>query len=407
MTDTANRATAATTAAATATDGAAPDFIDQAVPLDAAHPLHALRRERPKIVAATQASQVAMFGDAVPGLSRRHRLAVALHVCRLAGATGLAALYSQALTDEGAPPDHVQALGTDGVASVVSPRLAAMLHFAGMLTRRPLDGDRAAIDALLAAGLDAPSIVALAQLVAYLSYQVRLVAGLQAMAAAGPAPALRSDTPVTLAAPTTVAPAAAGAPALTLNGFTTATLDWQPWLPTVDLDHATPDQLAALDAMNATARQSVYFLLLAHQPELLLQRSIAFNAIMFAPGGLSRAERELGATVESRWNGCVYCTAVHAQRFEQLARRNDVLRQLFTAPEGAGTTPRERAIVAFSARIGLAPQDLAPADVQALRAAGLDDREVLDLVHAVALFAWANRLMLNLGEAVWPDGLPH
>jgi len=28
---------------------------------------------------------------------------------------------------------------------------------------------------------------------------------------------------------------------------------------------------------------------------------------------------------------------------------------------------------------------------------------VLDLVHAVALFAWANRLMLNLGEAVWPE----
>mgnify|MGYP000199149279 CR=1 FL=1 len=35
---------------------------------------------------------------------------------------------------------------------------------------------------------------------------------------------------------------------------------------------------------------------------------------------------------------------------------------------------------------------------EALRAAGLDDREVLDLVHAVALFAWANRLMLSLGE---------
>ena len=122
---------------------------------------------------------------------------------------------------------------------------------------------------------------------------------------------------------------------------------------------------------------------------------------MFAPGGLSRAERELGATVESRLNGCVYCTAVHAQRFEQLARRNDVLRQLFEQPEGAGTSPRERAIVAFSARLGLAPQALAAADVQALRAGGLDDREVLDLVHAVALFGWANRLMLNLGEPVF------
>ena len=28
--------------------------------------------------------------------------------------------------------------------------------------------------------------------------------------------------------------------------------------------------------------------------------------------------------------------------------------------------------------------------------------EVLDLVHAAAIFAWANRLMLNLGEPVFP-----
>jgi alkylhydroperoxidase family enzyme len=40
-----------------------------------------------------------------------------------------------------------------------------------------------------------------------------------------------------------------------------------------------------------------------------------------------------------------------------------------------------------------------------LKEAGLDELEILDLVHSVALFAWANRLMLNLGEPVFPaDG---
>jgi uncharacterized peroxidase-related enzyme len=383
------------------------DFIDQAVPLAAGQALHALRRERPRIVDATQACQQAMFGDAVAGLSRRHRLAVALHCCRLADATALAALYAQTLLAEGAPTDHVQAIGTDAVAAVVSPRLTALLHFAATLTRKPLDGDRGAITTLLDAGLAPADIVALGQLVAYLAYQIRLVAGLQALAAAGPAPALRSEVPGALPAPPVVN--ATPDQPLVINGFTSATLGWLPWLPTVDVATATPDQLAALDAMNATARQSPYFLLLAHQPALLLQRSIAFNAIMFAPGGLSRAERELGATVESVANGCVYCSAVHAQRFEQLAKRNDVIRQLFAQPDQvdrAGTTPRERAIVAFSAKLGLQPQALVAADVAALRSAGLDDREVLDLVHAVALFGWANRLMLNLGEAVWPAPAP-
>ena len=152
------------------------------------------------------------------------------------------------------------------------------------------------------------------------------------------------------------APAAARAllpSPLRINGFTDETLEWAPWLDTVALDAATPQQLAALDEMSPTARQSPYFLLLAHQPEILLHRSVAFNAIMFAPGGLSRAERELGATVESRLNGCVYCTAVHAQRFTQLARRNDVIAQLFQNPATAGADAREQALVRFSAQLGL------------------------------------------------------
>ena len=155
--------------------------------------------------------------------------------------------------------------------------------------------------------------------------------------------------------------------------------------------------------MSPQAKSSAYFLLLAHQPEMLLQRSIAFNAIMFAPGGMPRAERELGATVESRVNGCVYCASVHAQRFEQLAKRSDVIEQLFEEPLTAGTTPRERAIVAFSAELALRPETLSARHVEPLREAGLGEGEILDLVHAVALFAWANRLMLNLGEPVFPQ----
>ncbi|MGJ7497122.1 peroxidase-related enzyme [Variovorax sp. RT4R15] len=187
------------------------------------------------------------------------------------------------------------------------------------------------------------------------------------------------------------------------HGFTNEVLGWKAWLETVDLATASPEQIAALEEMSPQAKQSAYFLLLAHQPEMLLQRSIAFNAIMFAPGGMPRAERELGATVESRLNGCVYCASVHAQRFEQLAKRNDVIAQLFEDPLSAGTTPREQAIVRFSAELALKPDALSAEHVRALRQAGLGDMEVLDLVHAVALFAWANRLMLNMGEPIFPE----
>ncbi len=187
---------------------------------------------------------------------------------------------------------------------------------------------------------------------------------------------------------------------LEIKGFTSAPLAWSPWLPTVAPEQASEIQLQVLDESGPTARTSPYYLTLVHQPEVLRQRSQVFNAIMYAPGGLSRAERELASTVVSRVNGCVYCGSVHARRFEQLARRNDVIAQIFDDPALAGTTPRERAIARLSIDLTLAPERIGADDLAPLRAAGLDDLEILDLVHSIAIFAWANRLMLNLGEPV-------
>ncbi|MEE4341659.1 peroxidase-related enzyme [Pseudomonas alliivorans] len=187
------------------------------------------------------------------------------------------------------------------------------------------------------------------------------------------------------------------------NGFTNQVLGWKAWLPTVELKSATPEQLAVLEESHPQAKTSDYYLTLAHHPAILRQRSQAFNAIMYAPGGLSRAERELASTVVSRINRCVYCASVHAQRFEQLAKRNDVIAQVFADPATAGTTDRERAIVQFAIDLTLEPESLNAGHIQALREQGLDDAQLLDLIHAISIFAWANRLMLNLGEPVYPE----
>lgn len=186
-----------------------------------------------------------------------------------------------------------------------------------------------------------------------------------------------------------------------VNGFTNEVLGWKAWLPTVDLNSATPEQIAVLEESHPQAKTSDYYLTLAHHPDILRQRSQAFNAIMYAPGGLSRAERELASTVVSCVNRCVYCASVHAQRFEQLAKRNDVIREVFADPATAGTNAREKAIVRFAIDLTLAPASIDATHIKALREQGLDDGQVLDLIHAISIFAWANRLMLNLGEPVF------
>lgn len=67
--------------------------------------------------------------------------------------------------------------------SLVGGKLAAALEHAHLLVYRPRDASKAALDALLAAGWSTASVVTLSQLVAYLSFQVRIVTGLATLAA--------------------------------------------------------------------------------------------------------------------------------------------------------------------------------------------------------------------------------
>jgi alkylhydroperoxidase family enzyme len=42
-------------------------------------------------------------------------------------------------------------------------------------------------------------------------------------------------------------------------------------------------------------------------------------------------------------------------------------------------------------------------DIKPLRVAGLTDLEIYDIAQSAAMFAWANRLMQTLGDAVYPQ----
>ena len=398
------------------------DFIDRMAGLTSGHAVHALRHRRDKLAAATQAFHDMYFDGQVDGLSKVERLLVAWQVSRLTPARDTAEFFRAQLESHAIDTSLQKILarigsGNDSVPAdaFADPRQAALARFAGVLATRPVDGDRDLLMTLPAAGVSTPGIIAAAQLIAYVAWQTRVVAALKALTAAGepaappspaaaPAPRAGEALPSAAAA---LAAAAAGATApadvLEIAGFTSASLGWRGWLDLVDVGQASPLQLEVLDESHPKARTSEYYLTLIHQPEVLRQRSIVFNASMYAPGGLSRAERELGATVTSRINACVYCASVHAQRFEQLARRNDVIAQVFADPHSAGTTERERAIVQYSVRLTAQPDTVGAQDVHRLRNQGLRDDEILDLSHSVAIFAWANRLMLNLGEPIFPS----
>ncbi len=62
----------------------------------------------------------------------------------------------------------------------------------------------------------------------------------------------------------------------------------------------------------------------------------------------------------------------------------------------AGGDPFRRASVHIPAQVNAQ-------DVALLREQGLNTHEILDVVQSAAFFAWANRLILTLGEPYWPQ----
>ena len=89
---------------------------------------------------------------------------------------------------------------------------------------------------------------------------------------------------------------------------------------------------------------------------------------------------------------------MHGRIYNDLTKRTDVIQRIFTEGVDTQLEPRERAVVDFSVVLTRSPELVTADDLQPLRDAGLSEAEILDLIHVVAMFAWANRLLQTLGH---------
>ncbi|SOH93935.1 uncharacterized peroxidase-related enzyme [Monaibacterium marinum] len=175
-------------------------------------------------------------------------------------------------------------------------------------------------------------------------------------------------------------------------------LKWTPHLPPVEMADATPRQLAAMQVTPSAKKVSAYVRTLAHDPDSYVARTTLFNAIMYAQDGLPREDRELGALGASLINGCRYCANVHARQHARLSGSTAVISALY-AGRRDGLSERDAAILTFAEALTATPPTADASHIAALRDAGMDDVQITDLIHAIAIFGWANRLMHPLGHS--------
>lgn len=154
-----------------------PDLVEALLGIDPAGPLGALRRQRPDILRHTEGAYRALVTPDDPGgVSPAERAALALRVALIERHDALAAHYRGLLAACGTPEERraAEAPAPDG-----DGRLPTLLRYADLVARDPARVDQAGIDHLSALGLSPQDIVAVTQLVAFVPYQTRLLAGLR------------------------------------------------------------------------------------------------------------------------------------------------------------------------------------------------------------------------------------
>ena len=164
--------------------------------------------------------------------------------------------------------------------------------------------------------------------------------------------------------------------------FTQEALGWVPWVEPLDELDLTERHYEGL--VQRPRAKNPYFRLLARDPEVLGARTKTDLDIFYnTADGLGRAERELGAAVASRSNGCVYCASVHSAFATHFSKRGEEVQRLLDDGVGADLGDEtwnavRDAVVALTAT----PVRFGAEHVAALRAAGLDDIAVLDVIKA-------------------------
>ena len=193
------------------------DVIDTLVGIKPGSALDAIRNRQPDARNQAQASYRALFAPEIPGeVTATERFAVAAFVAGLHGSMETAAFYAAGLAASGAsaelrrvieaaiaaakgqgpygayPTGPLSREDTTGPIHPVAAetrralgsRLAAAFDHMHLLVFHPRDAAASALQALLDAGWSTTDIVTLSQIAAFLSFQIRVVAGLRALAGA-------------------------------------------------------------------------------------------------------------------------------------------------------------------------------------------------------------------------------
>jgi len=119
--------------------------------------------------------------------------------------------------------------------------------------------------------------------------------------------------------------------------------------------------------------------------------------VLSGPSPLSAGERELIATFVSALNGCEYCVASHLPNLDAHGIDPAIVGALVADIDSAPVREPLKPLFRLCRRLTLAPARVAREDIDAVLAAGWDERALDSAIAVVCRFSYLNRLVQAYG----------
>lgn len=158
---------------------------------------------------------------------------------------------------------------------------------------------------------------------------------------------------------------------------------------------ATPPSIEAAPAASQPFLRAVktqlgsvpnMFRVIANSPAAL-EGYLGLNGAL-AKGSLDPKTRQRIALAVAQVNGCDYCLAAHSYLGKTFSKLDDA--ELSANRDGGSFDARANAAVRFAAEVARARGHVSAADVEAVKAAGYGDADVIEIVLHVALNTLTN-----------------
>jgi uncharacterized peroxidase-related enzyme len=124
----------------------------------------------------------------------------------------------------------------------------------------------------------------------------------------------------------------------------------------------------------------------------------AWNALNAAVrGGMDRRRFEIATIAAARARRSTYCTAAHSAFLRDVCGDEPTMAAIAEHPDGAALTEQDRAVYEFATKVATDAAGVEQADVDALRAVGLSDEDVADVVFAASARLFFTAVLDGLG----------